>query len=202
MKSLILAISLAIATAASAAGAKIVFIAGPPSHGPWAHEHRAGCLLLQSCLDQIPGITTVVYTNGWPEKVEGAFDGASAVVVYSDGGGGHPLLRGDHLATMAKLMDKGVGLVCIHYAVEPTLEKGEHEFLDWIGGCFEVNWSVNPDWDADFKVLPKHPITRGVKPFSIPDEWYFQLSGGYERRDADPDRRSAGFDNAAARWFA
>ena len=70
-------------------------------------------------------------------------------------------------------MKKGVGLACIHYATEPTLEKGETEWLQWIGGAFEVNWSVNPHWNADFAKLPRHPITQGVKPFSITDEWYF-----------------------------
>src|SRR5262249_36817890 len=69
----------------------------------------------------------------------------------------------------------GVGLVCIHYAVEPTIEKGQKEFLEWIGGAFEINWSVNPDWAADFKELPSHPTTRGVKPFAISDEWYFHM---------------------------
>ena len=49
-----------------AADKKIVFIAGPPSHGPGEHEHRAGCLLLKSCLDNLPGVTTVLYSNGWP----------------------------------------------------------------------------------------------------------------------------------------
>jgi len=63
----------------------------------------------------------------------------------------------------------------LHYAVEPTKENGEKEFLDWIGGAFEINWSVNPHWDAEFKTLPKHPITRGVNPFKIRDEWYFHM---------------------------
>jgi hypothetical protein len=66
-------------------------------------------------------------------------------------------------------------LACLHYAVEPTKEKGEKEFLDWIGGCFEINRSVNPTWNADFKELPKHPITSGVNPFKIYDEWYFYM---------------------------
>jgi len=79
------------------------------------------------------------------------------------------------LKTIGELMSKGVGLTCIHYAVEPTKEKGEREFLDWIGGCFEVNWSVNPFWTPDFAPLPKHPITRGVKSFKVPDEWYFYM---------------------------
>ena len=166
---------LGVTLSASAQDKKIVFLAGPPSHGPSEHEHRAGCLLLKSCLDKVPGVVSEVYSNGWPRNPEEAFAGAATLVVYSDGGGGHPLLRDDHLKTVGELMQKGVGLVCLHYAVEPTKEKGEKEFLDWIGGCFEIDWSVNPTWRADFKALPTHPITRGVKPFSINDEWYFHM---------------------------
>src|SRR5579859_7951109 len=112
---------------------KIVFIAGSPSHGPGEHEHRAGCLLLKSCLDQSPGITSVVYSNGWPEDAGSAFVNAATIVIYSDGGGGHPLLRDDRLQMIGQLMNQGVGLVCIHYAVEPTKEAGQKEFLDWMG---------------------------------------------------------------------
>ena len=170
----LLAVGLLTATESFAADKKIVFIAGQPSHGPGAHEHRAGCLLLQSCLTGVKGVTSVVYSNGWPADAN-ALDGAAAIVIYSDGGGGHPFLQGERLKTIGALMDKGVGLACIHYAVEPTIEKGEKEWLNWIGGAFEINWSVNPDWEADFAKLPKHPITRGVKPFKITDEWYFNM---------------------------
>jgi hypothetical protein len=72
-------------------------------------------------------------------------------------------------------MKRGVGLACIHYAVEVPKEKGGAEFLDWLGGYFEMFWSVNPHWEADFKELPNHPITRGVKPFKINDEWYYHM---------------------------
>src|SRR5947208_1933492 len=158
----------------SAADKKIVFIAGRPSHGPGEHEHRAGCLLLKSCLDKTGGISSEVYSNGWP-AAPNALEGADAIVIYSDGGGDHPALQDDHLQKLDALMKKGVGLACIHYATEPTVEKGQKEFLEWIGGAFEINWSVNPHWDAEFKELPKHAITRGVKPFTIKDEWYFHL---------------------------
>ncbi len=175
MKKTLLALVLAVAAlTVSAADKKIVFIAGPPSHGPGAHEHRAGCLLLKACLDQVPGVTSVICSNGWPADAQ-VFDGTAAVVIYSDGGPAHPLLQGDHLKTFGALMDQGVGLVCLHYAVEPTIEKGQAEFLNWLGGAFEINWSVNPEWTADFKALPEHPVTRGVVPFKISDEWYFHL---------------------------
>ena len=173
MKGFVLSIFFACITAL-AADKKIVLIAGNPSHGPGDHEHRAGCLLLQKCLNNVPGITTVVHSNGWPKSTD-AFEGADAIVIYADGGGGHPAIKQDRLQLLGGLMKKGVGLGCIHYAVEVPKEKGGPEFLDWIGGYFETYWSVNPHWDADFKELPKHPITRGVAPFKIRDEWYYHM---------------------------
>jgi hypothetical protein len=47
--------------------------------------------------------------------------------------------------------------------------------LNWIGGYFETDWSVNPHWDGDFAKLPEHAITNGVKPFKINDEWYYHM---------------------------
>lgn len=162
---------------------KIVLIAGLPSHPPGAHEHRAGCLLFQSCLADYPGVSVEVYDGGWPSKqVDGQrvddhqrLEDADAIIIYSDGGAKHPALAGNRLEILGRLMKKGVGLGCIHYAVEPTKDKGQTEWLDWIGGAFEINWSVNPHWDGNFKTLPVHPVTRGVKPFTIRDEWYFNM---------------------------
>src|SRR6478736_1821811 len=104
----------AVAGTLAAEAKKVVFLAGAPSHGPAEHEHRAGCLLLKSCLDKVPVVTSVVYSNGWPEDPASAFANVATIVVYSDGGGGHPLLQGDRLDTISGLMNKGVGLVCIH----------------------------------------------------------------------------------------
>ena len=158
-----------------AADKKIVFVAGSPSHGKGEHEHRAGCLLLSKCLENVPGVTSVVYSNGWPKDASAAFEGASAIIIYADGGEGHPAIKPDHLKTLGALLDKGVGLGCLHYAVEVPKDQGGAEFLKWIGGYFETYRSVNPTWLADFKALPQHAITQGVKPFSIRDEWYYHM---------------------------
>jgi len=34
-------------------------------------------------------------------------------------------------------MKQGVGMACLHYAVEPTIEKGQQEFLDWIAAVLK-----------------------------------------------------------------
>jgi type 1 glutamine amidotransferase len=164
----------AVAVTARADNKKIVMVAGTPSHGPGDHEFNAGTLLLKKCLDSVPGLDVVVYTNGWPKDPD-AFKGADAIVLYMDGGANHPAIQDDRLAQLQKEMKRGAGLACLHYAVEVPKEKGGYEFLNWIGGYFEAWWSVNPVWTAEFKELPKHPITRGVKPFTIKDEWYYHM---------------------------
>jgi hypothetical protein len=47
--------------------------------------------------------------------------------------------------------------------------------LDLVGGNFELKLSVNPEFVAEITTLPNHPITRGVSPFALLDEWYFNL---------------------------
>ena len=184
-KLLIASLALCLALPTLAADTKIIFIAGRPSHGPLSHEHRAGCLLLAKSLAAVKGVVTEVHTNGWVSD-EKVFEGAAAIVVYSDGGGGHPFLSGDRLQKIGALMQKGVGLGALHYAVEPVTAKGNAEFRDWMGGCFETHWSVNPHWDGDFKTFPKHPVTSGVKPFKTNDEWYFHMRFRDDMKDVTP----------------
>lgn len=152
----------------------IIMIAGTPSHGPAQHEHNAGILLLKKCLEQ--GVADQVdikhHLNGeWPSQAE--LSAADTIVIYADGGPRHPALQEGRLAQLDKEMKRGCGFLTLHYAVEPTIEQGNKEFIDWMGGCFEINWSVNPHWEANFKELPAHPISEGVKPFASNDEWYF-----------------------------
>lgn len=153
---------------------KVVLIAGRQSHGIGEHEFNAGCTLLRKCLDQVPGIVTAQYWQGWPED-RTAFDNADTLVFFMDGGKAHPLIQGSRLIGINKLMQQGMGLACLHYAVEVPKERGGPEFLEWMGGYFEMDWSVNPHWTAKFTKLPEHPITRGVQPFEVNDEWYYHM---------------------------
>jgi type 1 glutamine amidotransferase len=152
---------------------KIVLIAGRKSHGYGAHEHKAGCMLLAKALNDsgLP-VKAEVVTEGWP-KDPSILSDADCIVIYADGGGGHPFNA--HLPELDKLMKKGIGMVCIHYGVEVPKGDSGNAFLDWTGGYFETNWSVNPHWTANYKTFPKHATTNGVKPFSVHDEWYYHM---------------------------
>jgi enterochelin esterase family protein len=159
-------------TPRSDAKKRVIFLAGRPSHGYGAHEHYAGCKLLADALNALPNVEATVYRNGWPDDAS-ALEKADTIVVYCDGANGHML--NDHLDEVDRLMKRGVGLVCIHFAVEVTKGAPGDAFLAWIGGYFEMFYSVNPHWVANFAQLPDHPITRGVSPFKIDDEWYYHM---------------------------
>lgn len=152
---------------------KIVLVAGRASHGPGEHEFFAGCAILMKLLQQTPGVFPVLAREGWPKKKE-TFEKAQAVVFYMDGGGGHPILHKGHKEVVDRLIEQKVGFVNLHYAVEYPKSQSEHVFR-WLGGYYETGFSTNPHWDAEIKSLPDHPITRGVKPFTIRDEWYFNI---------------------------
>lgn len=153
---------------------KVVMVAGTASHGYGAHEHYAGLKLFKDLLhEHTDNIVATIYRDGWPSDPT-AFDNADTVVIYANGGGGHPVIP--HLDSFATVMDRGVGLVCLHYAVEIPTDRGGDRLLEWMGGYFETHWSVNPHWVLrDMELNTDHPITRGVEPYVIDDEWYYHM---------------------------
>ena len=182
--SLCLTVALCLASlAVQAADKRILLLAGRPSHPPGMHEFRAGCLLFQKCLAGVSGVTVEVYSNGWPTKVVGTntvddnsvFDGAAAVLVYADGGGGHPAIKPERLKLIDGLVAKGVGLGFAHYGVEVPAGDPGAAMYRWVGGYYENQYSVNPMWSPSYEKFPNHPIARGVKPFNNRDEWYFNM---------------------------
>jgi hypothetical protein len=162
---------------------RIVLIAGRPSHPAGMHEFRAGSLLLQKALSSVPGITVDVYDMGWPSKmVDGArvddsskLDTADAVLIYADGGKGHPAIQGERMKVIDALEKRGAGLAFGHYGVEVPAGPAGEAMQRWNAGYYETNWSVNPMWKPAFDKFPNHPITRGVQPFATHDEWYFNM---------------------------
>jgi type 1 glutamine amidotransferase len=81
------------------------------------------------------------------------------------------------------MMDRGCGIVCIHYATgllgDDVTEEGEHPLLKWLGGYF-ANRSC-PHHESIARIYPQatinpatpdHPISRGWKSFELHDEPY------------------------------
>ena len=157
--------------------ANVLLVAGKKSHGYNAHEHNAGSLLLAQMLNESGlDFDASVYYNeenpGWPSDKK-LLEGVDAVVIYCDGGTKH--LANDHVGAIDALQAKGVGVGCLHYGVETVDGEAGDAFLRWMGGYYQLYKSVNPHWTPKFETFPDHPVANGVKPFSINDEWYFNM---------------------------
>lgn len=147
---------------------KIVFVADTAPHGPRGnHEFVAAAVYLAKTINaNYPKAYAAVYTKQkWPKDLSYA---DTIIVLMNHGGSAvNPAVKA---ATK-----RGAGFMAIHYGVEVNKgDQGQH-YLKWLGGYFETFWSVNPWWTPDFKEIPRHPTTRGVKPFSINDEWYYHM---------------------------
>lgn len=153
----------------------ILFVAGKPSHGEGEHEHHAGCKLLAKALDESGlNLQTDIHYDTWPGS--GAFDGVDALVLYGDGNNDHLALG--HEAELQALSDRGTGIVFLHYAVDGKPGLLNETLLKCIGGYYDDDQSRNPEWIMKDPILGTHPVTRGVKPFELKDEWYCNLKFG------------------------
>ncbi|MDX1951916.1 MAG: ThuA domain-containing protein, partial [Verrucomicrobiota bacterium] len=108
------------------------------------------------------------------------------IFLYMDGGAGHPGVKPENLKKLQELTGKGVSLGCAHYAVEVPKGDPGIAWQQMIGGHYEHQFSCNPIWSPDFREFPRHPITRGVKPFSVKDEWYFNMRFREEMKGVTP----------------
>lgn len=147
---------------------KIVFVGDRGTHGAKGnHEFIPGAIYMARVLNaHYPNCYAVVHAHTqWPTDLSHA----DAVIVLLNHG------RSAVNPAVAAAMKRGAGFMAIHYGVEVNKGKEGDAFLEWMGGYFEPYWSVNPWWTPEFKAIPEHATTRGVKPFAINDEWYYHM---------------------------
>jgi len=172
---------------------RIVFLAGtvhqgPGGHPAGTHEYELTARLLQRALaDAKVPATAEIYFDGWPREA-GALDTADTIVVISDGADrnplDHPLLVGERLTELKKQMDRGCGLVAIHWSTFVPNDRGGPEFLEWIGGYFDYQSGKGErPWFSKIQTAetrtrpasPEHPISRGLAPFDLREEYYYNI---------------------------
>jgi hypothetical protein len=158
-----------------AAPKSVLLVAGKPSHGQGEHEFHAGAELLVNALNESGlNLRATVQYDDWPETA--ALKHVDSLVVYCDG-------REDHLALgneaeLLELSKRGVGLVFLHYAVDGIPGLLDETLLKVIGGYYDDAVSENPLWTLKEPVITPHAITRGIQPFELKDEWYYNLKFG------------------------
>jgi hypothetical protein len=177
---------------------KVVLIAGPldATHPKGTHEYEKSVRLLKQCLDTSPnlkGVAVEAHLNGWPRD-ERTLDTADTIVLITSGADrreqDHPLLVGDRLQVLGRQMKRGCGLVTVHWTTfVPNATAGER-LLDWVGSYFDYQSGPPPRrWASAIKDLTTsvrpagdHPVTRGVEPFQVHEEFYYRI----RFRERDP----------------
>ena len=178
---------------ATAASKKILFLAGPRDHGlPGRHEYERDLKTLATSLEQsgnLPGITTQLIVGTLPRDLAVVQDVAAIVIDSSSDRADdetHPLFppnpstngRGydpDTTAYLKALDDmirkNQVGVVIFHYANWAENWRARDYHLTWTGGLWVQMASKNPvdEWSMTLEAK-KHPILRGVKPWTYRDE--------------------------------
>jgi type 1 glutamine amidotransferase len=171
---------------------KIVIVAGPCTHPPGTHEAAAGARLMKHCVEHARGVkpvsADVLYE--WP-KDSSALEGAATIVFIGDIFPPEQMDQPAKIkADLAKLMDRGCGIVCIHYATglraQHVTEQGDHPLLGWLGGYFATGGCTHHRSVAKVctsTVVPaegEHPVLRGWSKFTFDDEPYWNIYFGKE----------------------
>ena len=101
---------------------RIVMVAGSASHGGGSHgTSRLDVAYLADQLNKVGDGVEVVVSQGWPEDPDSLSPIQMPLLFIRTGGTGH--LSIPHLEQISGLMEQGIGLAMLHYAVE--VPKGE-----------------------------------------------------------------------------
>jgi type 1 glutamine amidotransferase len=187
------------AAAGPAAPRRIVLIAGPlDSHPRDTHEYERNVSLLKHCIDRsaaFRGARAEIHF-GWPAD-PAVLDAADTILLTSGGCDrrleDHPLHVGDRFEQLRRQMKRGCGIVFFHWATFHPVARHD-DVTEWAGGYFDYESGPPPrrwrsaietkDWTVALGD-PSHPVARGVRPFTLKEEFYFRI----RFRDADPRLR-------------
>lgn len=166
---------------------EVAIIVGPDHHPSGTHEALSTGRLIQFLLENNRSDLRIRATvlQSWPSG--GSVLERAATLVFL-GDLFPPTQMPDReriMREVSQLMDRGVGIVCVHYATgihaDDVPPKGEHPLLGWLGGYFANPGT--PGHSSVARLFPEariqpwgsmHPIERGWDAFVIDDEPYYQ----------------------------
>jgi type 1 glutamine amidotransferase len=185
---------------------KVVIVGGPKSHGPEGngiHDYNWSARLLRAMLEQSnvrSAVRVEHHLNGWPADAK-AVEDADVIVVLSDGRDGDKYTEAQHLASPERvkqvdaLARRGCGIVLIHFSTFAP-DQYAAQVLDWVGAYFDWETDGKRQWYSAIKTLEAdvkpaegaadHPVLRGVKPYRIKEEFYYNLRFADDAKAVQP----------------
>jgi type 1 glutamine amidotransferase len=168
---------------AADAPTRVLIVSGPSSHPAGTHETAAGARLLAHSLnhaENLPQLAAEVVT-AWPtDRAE--LESVATIVFLGDRFPPEEMPeRVQIMADLHRLVQRGCGMVCVHYATglgaQHVAPDGSHPLLGWIGGYFATrcphHQSIARVWTATIEPAKReHPVLRGWSAFTLHDEPY------------------------------
>jgi Trehalose utilisation. len=152
----------------------------------------------------LKNVETQIYFNGWPDD-PAVLDRADTIVTFSEGEDGFgappvPFMTDERMQVMEKQMRRGCGFMTFHFSTFAPVKYAE-QILEWGGGFFDWQggrgeggyfgrhgqgrterwYSALSDFSDGalsnrYEVSSSdHPVTRGVGPFEMHGEYYYQI---------------------------
>lgn len=167
----------------------IILIAGEKSHDPGEHEYVKTVRLIKVMLDHanLKNVNTWVYLHGWP-PADSLLNHANLILFVTDGADGlnfkeAPFMTPHRMAVLQRQINRGCGLALLHFSTFAAYDWGQ-KLLQWTGGYYDWQDATGKRRHysdlriADVQVLlasPQHPISNGVKPFKLREEFYYNM---------------------------
>jgi len=172
---------------------KVVLIAGKKSHGPVGngiHDYGWSARLLRVMLEHSNvkhQVRVEHHLDGWPRDPS-TLDDADTVLVISDGRDGDLYQEAPHLARpervrrFDRLMKRGCGFLTFHFSTFAP-NRYSADVLRWSGGFFQWETAGKRQWysaittrEAEVRpASPGHPVCRGLVPFRLREEYYYNI---------------------------
>jgi hypothetical protein len=195
------------ASAGFAAPVKILFLAGDRDHGaPGRHEYQRDLRTLAQSFENstnVTDVTTQVVVGKAPRDLA-LYKDVAVIVINSSSDRAenevHPLFPQDpttnhrgydaetaaYLKSLDELIRQNrIGVVILHYANWAENWRAREYHLNWTGGLWVQMASKNPQDDWAMKPLARHPILRGVKPWTYRDEIFCRFLLPNDKRRTD-----------------
>lgn len=183
---------------------KMVLIAGKKSHGPEGngiHDYPWSVKLLKVMLDNsnvAEKVKVEYHLDGFPKETA-TLDDADTILVISDGRDGDLYEEAPHfaspenLALIQRQIQRGCGFAVIHFSTFAPDQYAAQSF-EWTGGYFDWEEDGKRKWysaietrDAEITLTaPEHPVVRGLKPFQMNEEFYFNIRFAPEDKTVTP----------------
>jgi len=149
----------------------------PDGHPPAAHEYIASLRIMDLMLRQQPRIETrmVIADSPWTDG-PALLDRADAAVLFLAEGAKWVSADPERLAAFQRLSERKGGLSCLHWAMGTKGAEPIPAFTALFGGCHG-----GPDRKYKFletelrPVATAHPVTTGIAPVTVRDEFYYAL---------------------------